>query len=59
VIEQVRRLMLKSAQESASRESLGRRGSAIATEHQQQQQQQRSGADEHLQRDVWDLGGFR
>jgi hypothetical protein len=57
VIEQIRKLMLKSAQETANDEKLSRR--EIATTSRQQQQQQRHGAGRQLQRVVWDPGGFQ
>jgi hypothetical protein len=57
MIEEIRRLMLRSA-ETASEERLGRR-EATAKTTQQQQQQQQDGADEQLQRMIWDPGGFQ
>jgi hypothetical protein len=59
VIEEIRRLMLRSAHESVSKEKLSRRKPAIAAGKKQQQQQQSSGADGQLQRIVWDPGGFQ
>jgi hypothetical protein len=55
VIEEIRRLMLRSA-ETASEERLSRREAAAAAA--QKQQQQQNGADEQLQRMIWDPGGF-
>jgi hypothetical protein len=54
-IEDIRRLMLRSAQ-TTSEEKLGREKAAAA---QRKQQQQQSGAHEKLQRLVWDPGGFQ
>jgi hypothetical protein len=56
VIEDIRRLMLRSA-ETASEERLGRRKEAAAAV--QKQQQQQNGADGQLHRFVWDPGGFQ
>jgi hypothetical protein len=56
VIEEIRRLMLGSA-ETASEERLSRREATTATT--QKQQQQQNGADEQLQRMIWDPGGFQ
>jgi hypothetical protein len=56
VIEEVRRLMLGSA-DTASRERLSRR-EAVAAATTQQKQQQENGADGKLQRLIWDPGGF-
>jgi hypothetical protein len=53
-IEDIRRLMLKSA-ETTSEEKLGREKAAAA----QRKQQQQNGAHEKLQRLVWDPGGFQ
>jgi hypothetical protein len=58
VIEGIRRLMLRSAQEYVSRKKMSRRKPAIAA-GKKQQQQQRSGAYGQLQRTVWDPGGFQ
>jgi hypothetical protein len=55
VIEEIRRLMLRSA-ETASEERLSRREAAAAAA--QKQQQQQNGADGKLQIFVWDPGGF-
>jgi hypothetical protein len=55
VIEEIRELMIRSV-ETASKEGLGRKEEAATT--QKQQQQQGDGADEQLQRFVWDPGGF-
>jgi hypothetical protein len=54
-IEDIRRLMLRSAQ-TTSEEKLGREKAAAAAQRKQQQQ---NGADEKLQRLVWDPGGFQ
>jgi hypothetical protein len=59
VIEGIRRLMLRSAAETASEEELSRGEPAIAAGQQMQQQQRSSGADGQLQRTVWDPGGFQ
>jgi hypothetical protein len=59
MIEEIRRLMLGSA-ETTSKERLGRReAAAAATTVVQKQQQQQDGADEQLQRMIWDPGGFQ
>jgi hypothetical protein len=55
-IEDIRRLMLRSAQ-TTSEEKLGREKAAAALA--QRKQQQQNGAEENLQRIVWDLGGFQ
>jgi hypothetical protein len=54
-IEDIRRLMLRSAQ-TTSEEKLGRGKTAAAAQRKQQQQ---NGASEKLQRLVWDPGGFQ
>jgi hypothetical protein len=54
-IEDIRRLMLRSAQ-TTSEEKLGREKAAAAAQRKQQQQ---NGAEEKLQRLVWDPGGFQ
>jgi hypothetical protein len=60
VIEEIRRLMLRSAQESISKGEAEQKEAYIAAgKKQQQQQQQSSGADGQLQRIVWDPGGFQ
>jgi hypothetical protein len=59
VIEGIRRLMLRSAAETASEEELSRGEPTIAAGQQMQQQQRSSGADGQLQRTVWDPGGFQ
>jgi hypothetical protein len=62
VIEEIRRLMLSSAAETASNERLSRRKpTRAAGKKKQQQQQQHSwkGADGQLQGKVWDPGGFQ
>ena len=56
-IEDIRRLMLRSVQ-ITSEEKLGREKAAVAAAQRKQQQQQ-NGADEKLQRLVWDPGGFQ
>jgi hypothetical protein len=56
VIEEIRKLMLRSA-ETASEEQLSRNKEAAATTQKEQQQQQ-NGANEKLQIFVWDPGGF-
>jgi hypothetical protein len=58
-IENIRRLMSRSAAETASEEELSRGEPAIAAGQQMQQQQRSSGADGQLQRTVWDPGGFQ
>jgi hypothetical protein len=55
VIEDIRRLMLRSA-ETASEKRLSRKATAAATT--QKQQQQQNGADGKLQIFVWDPEGF-
>jgi hypothetical protein len=59
VIEEIRRLMLKSAEETVkNREKLIRGEPVVAVQQQQQQQQQqRRGVDGQLQIQVWDPGG--
>jgi hypothetical protein len=62
VIEEIRRLMLSSATETASNEKLRRREIARAAgKKKQQKQQQHSwrGADGQLQGKVWDPGGYQ
>jgi hypothetical protein len=59
VIEEIRKLMLRSAEETVSKEKLSRRDPAIAAGKQQQQQQQSRGAGRQLQVRVWDPGGFQ
>ena len=54
-MEDIRRLMLRSAQ-TTREEKLGREKAAAA---QRKQQQQQRGAHEKLQRLVWDLSGFQ
>jgi hypothetical protein len=50
--------MIRSA-ETASKEKLGRReASSSKQQAEAKQQQQRNGADEQLQKFVWDPGGF-
>jgi hypothetical protein len=56
VIKEIRELMLRSAQ-TTSEEKLGREKVATVVAQRKQQQQQ-SGADEKLQRLIWDPGGF-
>jgi hypothetical protein len=60
IIEEIRRLMIRSA-EAVSKEKLSRREPARAAGKKQQQQQQHSwrGADGQLQGKVWDPGGFQ
>jgi hypothetical protein len=55
-IEDIRRLVLRSAQ-TTSEEKLGREKAAAAVV--QRKQQQQNGAEEKLQRLVWDPGGFQ
>jgi hypothetical protein len=55
-IEDIRRMMLRSAQIS-SKEKLGREKATAAAQRKEQQQQ--NGADKKLQRLVWDPGGFQ
>jgi hypothetical protein len=55
VIEEIRRLMLGSA-ETASEERLSRREAAAVAVRKKHQQ---NGADEQLQRMIWDPGGFQ
>ena len=60
MIEEIRSLMLGSAQEPVSRRRLNRGGPSITPEKKQQQhqkKQQGKGADEQLQEKVWDPGG--
>jgi hypothetical protein len=57
VIEKIRRLMIESA-ETASKEKLGREAT-VASSKQQAAAQQGDGADEQLQKFVWDPGGFQ
>jgi hypothetical protein len=56
VIEEIRRLMLRSA-ETASEERLSRKERS-KQQQQQQQQQQQNGADESSRYLIWDPGGF-
>jgi hypothetical protein len=58
-IEEIRRLMSRSATETASEEKLSRGEPARAAGQKKQQQQQSRGADGQLQRTVWDPGGFQ
>jgi hypothetical protein len=58
VIEKLRRLLLRSVVETASKGKLSRRKPTIASGKKQQQQQQSSGEDGQLQKIVWDLGRF-
>jgi hypothetical protein len=58
VIEEIRRLMLNLATETANNEKLNRREPARAAKQQHQQQRSR-GANGQLQRKVWDPGGFQ
>jgi hypothetical protein len=55
-IEKIRKLILRSAQETASEEELRRRRPAIAVGKIRQQSR---GVDGQLQRIVWDPGGFQ
>jgi hypothetical protein len=58
VIEDIRRLMVESA-ETTSGEQLGRRREEVATvAAQQKKQQQQIGVGEKLQRLIWDPGGI-
>jgi hypothetical protein len=57
VIEEIRRLMLRSA-ETASEERLSRKESSSSSSSSRKQQQQQNGADGKLQIFVWDPGGF-
>jgi hypothetical protein len=59
VIEEIRKLMLRSVEETVSKEKLSRRDPAIAVGKQQQQQQQSRGVGKQLQEKVWDPGGFQ
>jgi hypothetical protein len=52
-------MMLRSAEESVSKEKLSRRDPSIAAGKQQQQQQQSRGAGRQLQVRVRDPGGFQ
>jgi DNA transposition AAA+ family ATPase len=56
VIKEIRELMLISAQ-TTSEEKLGREKETIVVAQRKQQKQQ-SGADEKLQKLIWDPGGF-
>jgi hypothetical protein len=58
-IEEIKMLMSRSATKTASEEKLSRGELERTAEQWKQQQQQRSGADEQLQRTVWDTGGFQ
>jgi hypothetical protein len=58
VIKEIRRLMLRSV-ETASKEQLSRKEEAPAAAAWKQQQQQGDGADEQLQRMIWDPRGFQ
>jgi hypothetical protein len=57
VIEEIRDLMLRSTQETVSKEKLNR-GEPTRVAGKQQQQHNR-GAGGQLQREVWDPGGFQ
>jgi hypothetical protein len=57
-IEEIRRLMLRSAQEAVNKGRLRKRNPGREA-RKQQQQPQGSGVDGQLQRIVWDLGGFQ
>ena len=59
-IEEIRKLMLRSAEETVSKEKLNRRDPAIAARKQQQQQQQQIiGTSRQFQRKIWDPGRFQ
>jgi hypothetical protein len=58
VIEEIKRIMLRSVTKYSRKEKLSRRKPAIAT-GKQQQHQQGDGADGQLQRTIWDPGGFK
>jgi hypothetical protein len=58
VIEKIRRLMLRSAQEVVSKGKLSRR-KPTREAGKKQQQRQSNGADGQIQRIVWDPGGFQ
>jgi hypothetical protein len=58
IIEEIRRLMIRSV-EAVNKVKLTRGEPAIVVGKQKQQQQRSDGADEQIQRSVWDLGGFR
>jgi hypothetical protein len=55
VIEDIRRLMLRSANTTSNEKLCRKEGVAAAAA---QKQPQGNGADEQLQRMIWDLGGF-
>jgi hypothetical protein len=57
-IEEIRRMMLRSAHETASKEKMSRGKPAIVA-RKKQQQQQRNGAYGQLQKIVWDPSGFQ
>jgi hypothetical protein len=59
VIEEIRRLMLRSAQEVVSKEKLDRKEPARETGEMQEQQRNERGAERQLQEKVWDPGGFQ
>jgi hypothetical protein len=59
VIEEIRKMMLRSVEETINKEKLSRRDPAIAAGKQQQQQQQSRGVGKQLQEKVWDPGGFQ
>jgi hypothetical protein len=58
-IEEIRRLMLRSAIETASKEKLSRGEPAIAAGQQCNNNNEADGVDGQLQRTVWDPGGFQ
>jgi hypothetical protein len=59
VIEEIRKLMLRSTHETVSKEKLSRRDPTIAARKKQQQQQNNKGEGRQLQVRVWDPGGFQ
>jgi hypothetical protein len=59
VIEEIIKLMLRSAEETVSKEKLSIRDLVIAAGKQQQQQQQSRGVGKQIQEKVWDPDGFQ
>jgi hypothetical protein len=57
-IEEIRRLMLRSVEETVSEDKMSRRRPVISA-GKMQQQHRSNGADGHLQRTIWDTGGFQ
>jgi hypothetical protein len=59
VVEEIRKLMLESAEELVSTRKLRNRKPARAVRMMQEQKQQSRGAERQLQEKVWDPGGFQ